>query len=222
MSLDQSDQNDQGDREDRFEQRLRDMAQEYHRPPETPREELWQRIAAARAARRRRRAVSASPWLRWGVGIAAVLVLGIGIGRWTARQPGGNAIPLATAGGNDQGMLAYRVAAAQYLPRTEALLTGFRSEARSGQPDAQFARQARDLLGTTRLMLDSPAAQDARLKGLLEDLELLLAQIAQLPANGNQEDLQLINQALEQRGVLLRLRTANPAGPGPVRMQGAL
>src|SRR3989442_7525730 len=139
-----------------------------------------------------------------------------------ARQPGGNATALPTAGANDQGMLAYRVAAAQYLTCTEALLTGFRSEAGSGQPDAQFARQARDLLGTTRLMLDSPAAQDARLKGLLEDLELVLAQIAQLPASGNQEDVQLINQGLGQRSVLLRLRTANPAGPGPVRTQGAL
>src|SRR6266702_5415720 len=75
---------------------------------------------------------------------------------------------------------------------------------------------------TTRLMLDSPAANDARLKSLLEDLELLLAQIAQLPASGDREDVQLINQGLEQRSVLLRLRTANPAGPGPVRAQGAL
>src|SRR2546426_366180 len=116
----------------------------------------------------------------------------------------------------------YRVAAAQYLTRTEALLTGFRSETRSGMPDAQFGRQARDLLGTTRLMLDSPAAQDARLKDLLEDLELVLAQIAQLPASNDRDDVQSINQGLEQRSVLLRLRTANPAGPGPVRTQGAL
>src|SRR5437588_10584145 len=36
-------------------------------------------------------------------------------------------------------------------------------------------RRSSDLLGTTRLMLDSPAAQDGRLKGLLEDLELVLA-----------------------------------------------
>ena len=71
-------------------------------------------------------------------------------------------------------------------------------------------------------MLDSPAARDARLKGLLEDLELVLAQIAQLPASGDREDVQSINQGLDQRSVLLRLRTANPAGPGPVRTQGAL
>src|SRR6266699_5753700 len=66
------------------------------------------------------------------------------------------------------------------------------------------------------------AARDARLKGLLEDLELVLAQIAQLPASGDREDVQSINQGLDQRSVLLRLRTANPAGPGPVRTQGAL
>ena len=159
--------------------------------------------------------------LHWGLGIAAVLALGIGIGRWTARGPQGAE---TTAGRvpNEPGTLAYRVAAAQYLSRTEALLTGFRTEARPSTPDAQFAAQARDLLTTTRLMLDSPAARDGRLKALLEDLELVLAQIAQLPAGGDKEDVQLITQGLDERSVLLRLRTAIPAGPGPVRMQGAL
>lgn len=210
---------DQAD--ERFERLLRETAQDYHRPPATPREEMWQGIAARRAARRRR-AVAWRPVLRWSVGIAALLVLGIGIGRWTAEPPRTGPGPVAADRGGDREPLAYRVAAAQYLTRTEALLTGFRSEARSGQADAQFAQQARDLLGTTRLMLDSPAAQDGRLKGLLEDLELVLAQIAQLPLRGDPEDVQLINQGLEQRSVLLRLRTANPSGPGPVRTQGAL
>ena len=113
--------------DERFERRLVEAAQDYHRPPATPREEMWLWIAATRAARRRR-----------------------------------------------------------------------------------------------RLMLGSPAARDARLKGLLEDLELVLAQIAQLPASSDRDDVQSINQGLEQRSVLLRLRTANPAGPGPVRTQGAL
>jgi hypothetical protein len=198
--------------DDRLERWLEDAVRDYHRPPATPREELWQGIAARRAARQRR-AASWRPVLRWGVGIAAVLALGIGIGRWSAK-------PLAEP--RQSSTMAYRVAAAQYLTRTEAFLTGFRSEARAGQPDVQFARQARDLLGTTRLMLDCPAGQDPRLKGLLDDLEAVLAQIAQLPPGGDREDVQLINQGLEQRSVLLRLRTANPAGPGPVRTQGAL
>ena len=207
---------------DRFERLLRDAAQDYHRPPETPREEMWRRIVGARARRRQRMLVQRRS-LHWGLGIAAVLALGIGIGRWTARGPQGRGAE-TTAGRvtNEAGTLAYRVAAAQYLSRTEALLTGFRTEARPSTPDAQFAAQARELLTTTRLMLDSPAARDGRLKALLEDLELVLAQIAQLPRAGDKEDVQLITQGLEERSVLLRLRTAIPAGPGPVRTQGAL
>jgi hypothetical protein len=205
--------------EDRFERLLRDAAPDYHRPPDTPRDELWARIAAAREARRRRLAVR--PWLRWGLGIAAVLALGIGIGRWTARVRPDATVALPPAA-RDEATLAYRVAATQYLSRAEALLTGFRAEARAGAPDAQFGAQARDLLTTTRLMLDSPAAQDPRLRSLLDDLELVLAQIAQLPLGGDAEGVQLINQGLEQRSVLLRLRTAIPAGPGPARLQGAL
>src|SRR3989449_2532154 len=143
---------------------------------------MWQRIAAARAARRQR-AIVLRPWLRWGLGIAAVLVLGFGIGGGRAVGRGradARAAADAARGADGVNALAYRVAAAQYLTRTEALLTGFRAETRAGEPAAQFTAQARDLLSTTRLMLDSPAARDPRLKSLLEDLELVLAQIAQL------------------------------------------
>jgi len=210
--------------DDRFEERLREAVQDYHRPPDTPREEMWRRIAAARAARKRQ-VIVLRPALRWGVGIAAVLALGVAIGRWSVRGGESPSSPTVAAGTYQAPTLAYRVAAAQYLTRTEALLTGFRAESRTPSvPAAQFATQARDLLATTRLILDSPAAADTRLKGLLEDLELVLAQIAQLPSGGggDREDVQSINQGLDQRSVLLRLRTANPAGPGPVRTQGAL
>jgi hypothetical protein len=210
--------------DDRFEERLREAAQDYHRPPDPPREEMWRRIAAARAARKRQ-VIVLRPALRWGVGIAAVLALGVAIGRWSVRGGESPSSPTVAAGTYQAPTLAYRVAAAQYLTRTEALLTGFRAESRRPSvPAAQFATQARDLLATTRLILDSPAAADTRLKGLLEDLELVLAQIAQLPSGGggDREDVQSINQGLDQRSVLLRLRTANPAGPGPVRTQGAL
>ncbi|HEX4601961.1 MAG TPA: hypothetical protein VH116_11260 [Gemmatimonadales bacterium] len=204
--------------EDEFERRLTDAARDYHRPPATPREEIWRRIAAARVARRQR-ARALGPRLRWGVGIAALLALGIGIGRWTAT-PSGPSPRLAA--GAPATMLAYQVAAVEHLSRTETLLTGFRADTRAGEPAVQFAAQARELLGTTRLMLDSPAADDPRLKGLLEDLELVLAQIAQLPASGAREDVQLINEGLDQRSVLLRLRTAIPAGSGAAGTQGAL
>jgi len=202
--------------DDRIDQRLRELARDYHRPPAVPREELWARIVAERARRRAApRVLALRPWLRWGLAAAAVLVLGIALGRLTAPV-GQLATPPDSAG-----VVAYQIAATQHLARTEALLASFRAEARTGRLDAQFAGQARDLLATTRLMMDSPAARDPRLKSLLEDLEVVLAQIAQVPAGRAGEDVDLITQGIEQRSVLLRLQTAVPAGPG-ARVQGAL
>ena len=118
---------------------------------------------------------------------------------------------------------AYRVVAAQYLARTEALLTDFHAESRGGRLDPRFLASAQDLLTTTRLMLDSPAADDPHLSALLQDLELVLAQIAQLPAApGQQSDIDLINQGLTQHSVLTRLRAATPAAGAPTRTQGVL
>jgi hypothetical protein len=198
--------------DERFEERLRDAARDYHRPPATPRDEMWAAIAARRAAERTR---VVRPWMRWGVGIAAVLLLGIGIGRFTA--PGGGGTPAARVMAETASGGGYRVAATQYLSRTEAFLTGFRADAGSGQLETGFRASARELLTATRLLLDSPAGQDGRLRVLLEDLELVLAQIARYESG---DDVQFIDQGLDQRGVLLRLRAEIPAGPSGA--QGAL
>lgn len=195
--------------EDKFEQELKRMAQDYHRPPETPRDAMWDRIQAERG--RRREAAKVVPlrrWMVWSAAAAAVLVLGIGIGRWSM----GTRKTAAVAARADSD-LVYRVAAMPYLTRTEALLTSFRAESKSGKVDANFAVQAQDLLVTTRLMLNSPAARDPRLASLLQDLETMLVQIAQLPAGNDRNDVNLINQGLDQRSVMLRLRAVSPT-PG--------
>ncbi len=205
----------------KFEQWLKDAAQSYNAPPRpTPHLEIWKRIEATR---RNRHVIEIRPWMRWALTAAAVLVIGIGIGRWTAHPPGANA-PVVASADSVRSDVAYQVAAQQYLTRTEVLLTDFRAQSARGQLDPQFVAAARDLLTTTRLMLDSPAANDPRLQPLLEDLELVLAQITQLPAEpGRKNEMDWINQGLNQRSVLTRLRTATPAIPAglaPVRAQG--
>jgi hypothetical protein len=55
---------------------------------------------------------------------------------------------------------------------------------------------------------------------LLEDLELVLAEIAQLSPSSRAEDLELIRDGIEQGGMMPRLRTAVPAGSAPT--QGVL
>ena len=204
-----------GNDETKFEQWLQDAAKTYHAPRPTPRDEMWARIEARRVRRVR-------PWMRWSLAAAAVLVLGIGIGRWTAHQEaaGPKSSTVATGSGNSD--LVYQVAATQYLSRTETFLTGFRSDLRAGRVDTRFMGQARDLLTTTRLLLDSPAANDPRMRALLEDLELVLAQISQLEAGRDRRNADLITQDMDQRSVLPKLRSAIPAGPVPVRTEGAI
>jgi hypothetical protein len=208
--------------DDRFEDVMRQAARDYHRPPDTPRDEMW---TAIDAVRRRRRAAPRvfvlRPAWRWGIGMAAVLLVGIAIGRWI--RPGITTAPAADAVANTNQDVAYRLATTQYLGRTEALLAGFGADARAGRLDAQFLVQARDLLTSTRLLLDSPVGRDPRMKPLLEDLELVLAQIALLPATRDSQDVELITQGIDQRSVLTRLRTAIPSGPASApRTQGVI
>ena len=208
----------------KFDQWLQDAARTtYHAPRTTPREEMWKRIADAR---QKKHVIELRPWMRWVVAAAAVLVLGIGIGRWTANQShvAGSDSATGTPVAREIDSLAnqaYQVAATQYLSRTEALLTSFRADDRSANT-ARLVSQARELLSTTQLMLDSPAARDPRLNSLLQDLELVLMQIAVLNPLHDGRDRDLITQGMNQSNVLPKLRSAIPAGPVPVRTEGAL
>jgi len=209
----------------KFEQWLKGAAKSYHTPPPTPRDAIWKRI---QDARRNKHVIELRPWMRWAVAAAAVLILGFGIGRWTAHQPpagnGTTSVATADSAPPAQSELVYQIAATQYLSHTEAFLTSFRTDVGSNHAAnrARFARQARDLLSTTRLMLDSPAGKDQRLRSLLEDLELVLVQISQLDPARDGHDTDLITQGMNQSNVLPKLRSAIPAGPVPVRTQGAL
>ena len=210
----------------KFEQWLKDAAKSYHSPLPTPREELWQRI---QEARRNKHVIELRPWMRWVVAAAAMLVLGIGIGRWSANRASAPVAAATASAGtrvtneiDSLASVAYQVAATQYLSRTEAFLTSFRADANRSVNTGRLARQARDLLTTTQLMLDSPAADNPRLRSLLEDLELVLMQISLLNPVRDGHDRDLITQGMNQTNVLPKLRSAIPAGPVPVRTEGAL
>jgi hypothetical protein len=108
------------------------------------------------------------------------------------------------------------MAATQTLTQAEALLTAFRASATPQQSRAgmeQLGNWGRQVLGSTRLLIDSPAGSDPQLRALLDDLELVLVQIIQL--SGGQldaTDRELVEGALEDSDLLPRIRTAVPAG----------
>ncbi|MDP9201637.1 MAG: hypothetical protein M3P26_06860, partial [Gemmatimonadota bacterium] len=108
---------------------------------------------------------------------------------------------------------AYELTTVRHLSEAEALLTSFRTRSATDQQmDAQLGLWARDLLSNTRLLLDSPIANDPRRRPLLEDLELVLVQIVQLSPGSTPQDRELIEKTMRQDHVMTRLRTAIPAG----------
>lgn len=108
---------------------------------------------------------------------------------------------------------AYQLTAVRHLSEAEALLTSFRTRTNADQQmDAQLGTWARELLSNTRLLLDSPVANDPQRRPLLEDLELVLVQIVQLSPGSTPQDRELIEKTLQHDHVMTRLRTAIPAG----------
>ena len=206
--------------ENRFDEVIRDLPQSFNTPTEPPLDEMWKVIEDAHfnspASTKRPGGInSPAPWLA----AAAALVIGIGIGHYVPlgkkTQQSGNAASSVTstqrlAAGADTSAIgdAYRDQTSNYLGQAAALLISLPSQNASGKADAAFAGKAADLLVTTRLLMDSPAAQDPKLRALLEDLELVLVQIARLRGERNKGDLDLIHQAVEQGDVLSRLNSA--------------
>lgn len=218
--------------DDRFDDLLRDSARDYNEPPETPRDVMWEKISAARTERKEAEAAEAAeardprvlpfrPFrsFRLAAGIAAVLAIGIGLGRLSIDRSGPATRPAVASGETPRVSPAYQLVTTEHLSQSEAFLTLFRASVRRGGNEQLASATARQLLATNRLLLDSPAASDARTRLLLQDLELVLAEIAQLSPRPKSGDLDLITDGLEQ-GVLSRLRTAVPSGVSTT--QGAL
>lgn len=190
-------------------------AREYHRPPEPPRETIWRAI---QTERRVERATRPAPrrWLPWAAAAAALLAVGVGIGRLTQPAPTDRGAPVANWGPSTASPrvneAAYRLTTIEHLGQSEAFLTLFRTSLRTGGQERLASATARQLLATNRLLLDSPAATDRKTRVLLEDLELVLAEIAQLAADAQPDDRTLIREAMDRGGMLSRLRTEVPAG----------
>lgn len=208
---------------------LAEAKDSYRKAPAADLDALWSRIehAAFDAPRPMMHLdapvapLSRHRWLMPAAGIAATLIVGIGIGRMsvtpadTPMGPGA-AGPVATqppvAPPATVVVDPLQRTTLDYLARTVALLiqlpsNGSPTSVRSVANDQKLITEASQLLGTTRILLDSPAASDAHLRDLLEDLELVLAQVARLQTAPRADELTFIAEAVNEREVVPRLRT---------------
>jgi hypothetical protein len=223
--------------DEKFDRWIGDVARTYNAPPAAvPRDAMWDAIRAASAEMPGRPYESGSPgdlvlrpvrtvpraaphW--WQLAAAAVLLVGvgIGIGRFLPSSAVGPNAPLPTvaaaperpdAAARSARSESYDMVAVRHLSISESLLTSFR-RVPIDAVDASLQSWARDLLVDTRLLLDSPAATDINRRRLFQDLELVLAEIVQLPAESS-ADRSLVHRSIDRGAVLSRIRTSIPAG----------
>jgi hypothetical protein len=196
-------------------------------PNAAPRQEMWDAIRAAQQTSRDAQAgliPGVTPLrrtFRLMSVIAAALLLGVAIDRLVLRRdevagPRVASIPAPTPRDSADPSRLYRMAAAQTLTQAEALLVAYRGSDGGVVPQnptaaRQLGAWGREVLSSTRLLLDSPAGNDPQLRSLLDDLELVLVQIIQMSgAPLDTSERALIDRALQDRNLLPRIRTAVP------------
>lgn len=208
----------------------REAADELDADVVVPREMMWARInrerraAAGGASSPSVKRASPLPrvWTRVAA-IAAVLVGGVAIGRYVVpAAPTMVAAADSAQLSNDRARNGTRlgpdalaelpqsndpvhVAMGEHLARTVALLTTVRDQDPSMGPGADVTAWARDLLSTTRLLIDEPQLRDERTRRLLQDLELVLVQIIQ--ARGSAPETQRApKETIRETNLLPRMR----------------
>ena len=204
--------------EERFEAWLKENADEYHRPPgDVPREEMWEAIARARQARVSPVAGHIGrrvPLVRYAIAASLLIGAGIGLGYWMRGPATQGPVVISSRTVVPDSVISnttYDVASVAHLTAVESMLTSFRAEQQT-ETQATLQRLARDLLATTRLLMDSPAGDNAARRQLLEDLEYVLAQIVLLDPNAPAEDRAMVDRAIAREQVLTRIRSSIPAG----------
>ncbi len=211
--------------DEKWNEALRDLARDYNQPPMiVPREAMWAAIVTGQRRSRSRVLDLSRRFAPLAAAAVIVLAVGIGIGRVSVSRSTGTPQIAAKTTTTPAVPEAYAIATTQQLVQVQALLTAFNANDRDAtrdathdaQADAHLASWARDLLSNTRLLLDSPAGADPRRRQLLEDLELVLVQIAALSPDAAASDRAAIAHTLDDAQVLPRIKAAIPTNQNQV------
>ena len=200
----------------KFDEFLRRETNRHMEPVTPPADAIWAAIEqdVARAIRPPLRATRPL-WIVVGLGVAATLVIGVGVGRWSAsretRSPAAIAARQASSDDSARAATLAEASVVQYLAEAEVFLTTVRADLKAGRRDSDRAERSRQLLARTRLLLASGEPRSPTVDLLLRDLELMLAEISAVPDSGRSLDEQLIDERLRQGTILPRIRTTLPA-----------
>lgn len=197
--------------------------------PPTPSDEIWPKIEAklpggSAQAHPRVEPMSRLPrgpvW-KWAAAAGVVLAIGVGIGRSSVAAPDGDVAirPPRTVDplpASQPSLQAFDALTRSRIADLEPLLTMISTDGDGGRYDPQMGEWAKGQLNRTRLALDSPGASDPVVRAVLEDLELILMQVATLADVGEaraSQEMSLIARAIDEQGLLDRVRAMSARGP---------
>jgi anti-sigma factor RsiW len=155
------------------------------------------------AALPRTRAAPPGRVVRQAGAAALILLLGIVAGRLSVGT--GSGYPGAPSEAAGPSHLPYAISVAEHVARAVPLLAGVEESSTHDVDAVEVLRErARSLLASTRLLIDSPAAENQGVLALLLDLELVLAQLATL--SPEEPDWAGVAGAMGSLELMVRLR----------------
>jgi hypothetical protein len=163
---------------------------------------VWQRIEK-RLGRRKRRSMAA--WWIWAPALAALLVSAFLAGRLT-HQPAGPEWAKSQQQIRERILL---VAVGDHLERSQMVLAELtNAPGGKGKLDISDERQmAQELLDDNRLYRQTARTTgDTTVTNVLDDLERVLIEIAHSPSEVSNTQLQDLQQQIESRGLLFKVR----------------
>ncbi len=168
---------------------------------------VWQRIERAVGARRRPLWTLPGRW-RWAVAAAAcaaLMAIAFVAGRFYPRQTRPAHMAAADAQTRERVLL---VAVGDYLERSQMVLIELTNADPKGSLDISAEQErAGGLVTETRLYRQTAARTgDARITGVLDELERVLVDITHAPSNITQPQLEELRQRLEAEGILFKIR----------------
>jgi hypothetical protein len=149
-------------------------------------------------------------WLpQWalGAGVAALVLAAFVAGRVTGGDPAAP-VPTGTAAANRSTERVLHAAVGDHLDRTQMMLAEL-VNADAGEADVLAGEQARasDLVSANRLIRHSATRSgDADIADVLEDLERVLLEIANAPADATSNQLSDLQSRITTEDLLFRVR----------------
>jgi hypothetical protein len=176
-------------------------------PPPAFERSVWARLQPQLSAPRRSwwsRLFESPARLAWAGGMAVLLVAAFVAGRFSRPEP--SVAPAEVAASANDRLLV--IAVVDHLDRSQMMLVELLNGALE-DPDGLSSEQprARELVAANRLYrLSAVQLGDEAIGETLDDLERVLLEIANAPADVSSMDLEALRERIEARGLLFRVR----------------